>query len=311
MKTIFKSAVVAALILPFSACDKESVNTQTLSDSMSALNLITSVAEDDTHAPFVGQATYSFSSRMPENTMTVASSVLALPDGGSVTFTTLPIPMKSVIFAIDKDRNVEQVTFSAENATLKGADITDLKGLLTQAVYLPGDVIIEGYEFKYPGMLSRHFPILDYTLNEVWRVRTFWYDMTFCGDTQTTTSKDDKPYVTSSIRYRVVMQRGEGNRLNGKADIILYNAKFAASAPELTVIVKNLDLEFGRDGYTITGKDVVPSMISDGKQLEARAFTFNNLKFAATGDMTSATCDYVVKNGAYKGSFIGSSIMKR
>ena len=306
MKTLLKLAVAGAALFGLVSCDQESEDTRTFSFAMAAYNLITSVDDDD--VAFVAPVVYSFATKYPDNTITVASSSMSLPDGGSATFTTVPVQMSIKNVSVD-DRNVEHITFSSSDPTQSGAKITDFNGILTQGAYAPGSVEVPGYPREYPSKLVAHFPILDYTLNESWRVRTFWSDMTFAGTTTTTYPGMTGPYTNGKIRYRVVMKTGTANSLTGKADVIFYNAKFAASekAPEITVALKDLDLKFTKQGYTLAGTDVVPFMMEGGELVPAPSYVFNNFTFNVVGNLTQCTASYKVAN-VFDGQFQGVSI---
>lgn len=310
MKTFLKLAVAGAVLSGLVSCNQEYEDTRTFSFAISAYNLITS-SDDDDPVAFVGAGTYSFCTKYPDNTITVVSSAMSLPDGGVATFTTKPMQMgvKSVSIDDKDDKKAEQITFSSTDPTQSGSRITDFDAILTQGAFSPGSVEVPGYTRAFPGKLVSHFPILDYTLNESWRVRTFWSDMTFVGSTTTAYPGMDEPYTNGKIRYRVVMKTGDANGLTGKADVIFYNAKFAASdkAPEITVVLKDLDLRFSKQGYTITGTDVLPLMMDGGALVPAPSYVFNSFTFIAGGNLTQCTASYKVA-GVFDGRFQGMSI---
>lgn len=95
-----------------------------------------------------------------------------------------------------------------------------------------------------------------------------------------------------------------------KAKVIIYDAQFAQ---EMTmsiaaIVVDNLDLEFNNSGYTIKGKDIVPTMAQSGKLIPMQEFIFDEFDMTTGGDLTSTSISYKVAHGAYVGYFEGSYI---
>jgi hypothetical protein len=310
MKKILKLSLAAAILLPLASCNDDSKsNSYTVGIPVSAYNLVTAV-DDASVVPTVGLSGYNviFKSSDQENSLQIKSGSVVLPDGGSVSFTTKPILVDVSRLNVD-DTAREVIKFSSENPSESGAEVTAISGLVTQSAFYPGSTEVKGYELEYPSDI-RHYTIFDYVLNNQWRVRTFWRDMTFMGSTITTGQDMPGPYTNNKFRYRIYMKTNTNGALTGKADVIFYNAKFAERSPEMTIVVRDLDLKFSNSGYTVSGTDIIPDMVSDGGEFTPfPSFTFNNFTFTAVGDLTQATASYKVA-GKYNGQFQGSSIVK-
>lgn len=309
MRKFFKLSLAAAILLPLASCNDDSnKNSYTTGVAISAYNLVTAV-DDASVKPAVGLSGYNVTLKHEDqkNSVQIKSGNVVLPDGGSISFTTKPMAVNVSTVAVD-DENRALIKFTSENPSESGAEVSQLNGMITQSGYYPGSAEVKGYDLLFPSS-TKHYSILDYVLNEKWRVRTFWRDVTFMGSTITTGSKMPGPYTNNKFRYRIYMKTTNG-ALTGKADVIFYNAKFAEKAPEMTIVIRDLDVKFSNSGYTVSGTDIIPDMVSDGGELTpTRPFIFNNFTFTVVGDLTQATASYEVA-GKYNGQFQGSSIVK-
>lgn len=304
MKKILLLGIVASAAFALTSCDKETVNSSTRTYTIPAYNLFN--AKDGSGTAFVGIGNYKFTLKYPDATIETAVNEMALPDGGKITFATDPLKFNVRFVKID-DKPYEELQYRSTTpvADLK---IENLTATVTQAAYAPGDVTVPGYERFLPGA-TKHFAVMQYTCNSVWDVRSFWPDMTFMGKTSTSYPGMQSQFENDKIRYRIYMRRDVANKLTGKADVIIYNAQFVASMPEITVVVKDLDVKFDDAGYTVSGADVIPYMLEAGALVEAKKFKFNKFEFSATGDLTVAKASYTVAD-VFKGSFSGNSIKK-
>lgn len=297
---------VAVSVFAMSSCskDSESNNSYTSTTPISAYNLY--VASDGSGSSSTGLALYDFTMTFPAYTIQVSADNMAVPGGVSSSFATVPMNLKSSMVTVEETGR-EIISFSSDNASESSTRIRNLKGSLTQAAYFPPEVTVPGYKLLLPGN-TKHYVLMQYNLNDNWDVRTFWPDVTFKGSTVTTYPGMGEAFFNSGISYRVVMQLKD-KAITDKADVIFYNAKFAPKAPEITVVLKNLDLEFNERGYTIKGHDVIPYMLEAGELQETPRFKFNSFDLRVAGDLTSAVIDYRVAD-IYSGSFTGISVVK-
>lgn len=142
-----------------------------------------------------------------------------------------------------------------------------------------------------------------------WQVATFQADCSYLG--KTTTSYYDQNGVIQSFENKDMLYRVIVDIDKKTADIIIYNAKFAAPAPTLSaILLKDLAVTYGSGTYSIEGKDVVPSVIEGTSWQENPRFVFNSFKlFTLNKEMTQVDMDFEVA-GVYHGNFVGSYIVQ-
>lgn len=309
---IFGTALATALV--FSSCLKDNDDSSsTTKVTIPAFNLYTPIS--DASEVTTGLAYYSFTTVFPEQTIAIDVDNMALPGGGTAGFETTAIKFVQGQMTAD-GANYLTWEFSSDNPSKSGNRISSLKAFITQTAYAPGDVDVPGYPRLIPGNTFQYV-VMQYNLNDTWRVRTFWPDMTFRGSTTTTYPEDmtnpsggKLTFQNDDIAYRVVMELTKEHALTGKADIIFYNAKFAPKAPEITVVLKNLDVKFTNAGYTVSGKDIIPYMVESGELQETPRFKFNSISVDCTSDLTTSIITYQVA-GVYSGRFQGQSVAKQ
>lgn len=305
MKKILMLGMMAAAALTFTSCDKDDDkgNSYTSSYLIPAYNLFTSATGDAD--PFVGIGGYNFTLRLPAETFDMNVANMPAPGGVTVSFTTKALPFTSRYATSDK-RVYEEFKFNSASPIATGTEISDLNVLLTQAVYSePAGTGLQGYTPFVPCQ-TQHYAYMQYKYSN-WNVRTFWPDVTFSGTTTTTYPGMEGPFVNEKMTYRVVMQRND-NVIVNKADVIFYNAQFAPKAPEIVVVLKDLDLKFTQGGYEISGSDVVPYMIEGQGLTETPRYKFNSFNLAVGGDMTKANITYRVAE-VFNGTFQGRCVM--
>lgn len=311
MKKLLLLGIASMAAAGLVSCEKESENYSSATISVKAYNLFTPVVAGKGD-PFISNSVYSFVLTMPQDVVSINAGAMAAPGGNAVTFTTSQMPIDRSYPTVDNNMR-ETDAFNAANPSLSGADITNLKGVLTTAIYAPQSyddpTFLPDYTWILPAS-SYCFAFMQYQYGTDWNVRTFWPDMTYRGNTVTTYPQMPEPFNSDSIEYRVVMKT-ENGLLTGKADVIMYNAQFAPQAPPLEVVlVKDLDLAFSDAGYTISGKDLIPYYLGDGGELlENKRFMFNSLEATVQGDLTNISISYQVA-GMYNGSFNGSCYQK-
>lgn len=300
---------VASLPLILASCNNGDDFKYTNTVNIPSYNLITS--SSGTEEPFVGTATYGITVEYPIGTIVLNTSNLQLPKGVTGNFTTVPMNLVAKDFVIDGEQK-ESIYFTSPDPTNKGTAITNLNAYVTQAVYwpvaLPDGSQVPGYTWTVPTQ-TQHFAFMQYNYGSDYYVRSFWPDLNYRGQTITTYPGADTPYTTDGIQYRVVMQRKDG-ALTGKADMIFYNAKFSPMTPDLCVVVKDLDVEFTNDGYTLSTTDNVPYMVEAGELQPVDRFTFNDIKASVSGDLTGISINYTVAS-VFKGTFSGSCMVKQ
>lgn len=304
-------AAVAAVSLV--SCDKHEDNSYQTSIAVPVYNLFTPINGDGN--PFVGSAIYSFTVVYPAETITISTNNLSNPNGTSGSFTTKPLSFDAKYYTVD-DTGRESISVKSQDPNDSGISIYDLNCLLTQAVYFPPRVTDTDALPEYHGLnwhrpiSSYHYVFAQFQYGDDYNVRSFWYDQTFKGQTITSypSGTGMTTYNTEGISYRVVMQLKKDGSISDKADLIMYDAKFAEPQPELSYIVlKDLNLQFTNEGYTITGDDVIPLVAENGEYTPYPAFVFNNFKASVSGNLTGVSMAFTVA-GRFSGNFTGSCI---
>ena len=309
MKKSLLLGIAAVAAISFSSCLKSEDDHYTNTSDIPAYNLFTPVSGEGT--PFVGTAIYRYIVEWPAGTIKVQTNNMSLPGGTTGYFNTIPMLYENKYVTVD-NINREVNTFTSKTPTESGMEISNLTGMVTQAVPFPpyskDEDITPGYVWYVP-VQNAFFVFMQYQYGSSWNVRTFWPDMTYAGATEASYSPAAPPFVTDGIQYRIIMQRKE-NAITDKADLIIYNARFVPQMdPLASIIVKDLDLEFTADGYTVSGKNNVPYLVEDGELQEYPSRIFNDFEAKVSGDLTEISMNYTVA-GVFKGTFQGSCLLK-
>lgn len=305
MKKSLLLASFALMLGALTSCDKENGSTSTMTYNVPTYNLVTS--QDPTAAPSVESSVYKFTFDMMNATATIGTDFKA--DGESISFVTNPIGYNAGFF-IGEDSNKAYEVIWMES--MKQGSLNNIAAQISEMAYFPlmdeyGNISnVDGLPaFTVPANMK--YLTMSYNIDDI-HVTTFWNDVTFRGNTTTQyTTKEglSKSFVTKGIKYRVIMDPAKL-----KAKVIIYDAQFAQ---EMTmsiaaIVVDNLDLEFNNSGYTIKGKDIVPTMAQSGKLIPMQEFIFDEFDMTTGGDLTSTSISYKVAHGAYMGYFEGSHI---
>ena len=97
-----------------------------------------------------------------------------------------------------------------------------------------------------------------------------------------------------------------------KASAVYYNARFAQEMPRpITVGLSNLDITYEKEGYVVSGENVVPLMKEGGADTPMPVFVFNSFMLKTSGDnLRTAEVVYEVA-GKYKGTANVSELIFR
>lgn len=286
---------MAALSLLLAGCKNDDVNEQTVNYECG--NLVTIIGESDEATASDGQ--YMVRLDYTNSRVDVKTSQLDL-NGEEVQLYALNVPMKTSNTELNTI-----ISFSAQTPDLSSGSkgsMTALQGELPTTFY---------YEtLKVPGIVEAYgaapTPYISYIVNDKYRVRTFSKYPYYRG--KTVTSYLDKTgtemfYENDEMCYHLVMDFSKST-----ADLIIYRAKFAEPAPLLQAIVlRGLQVEFNRNGYTVSGEKVVPEVVGDGGTTPFDRFTFDYFTITTTSEnLCKATGSYKVA-GMYSAQFEVSS----
>lgn len=291
MKKLLFVATAAALMTLASCKNNDSVSTLTL--PVTAYNLITNTI--DGGEPVVAGSVYRFNFDMVAGTTTMGTE---LPMGtGNISFVTGTMPFTTGMYQFESNYyqiiNVEKLQ---AGTTSTQENITDLECQLTPMAYIPPQV--QGVPaVSYPS--DYRYSIMHYNIG-AYRVRTFWSDMTFRGETiQNSSSNKD-------MMYRIILNIKEKT-----ATVVLYNVKFSEeiAEPISNMVLEKLPVSFNASGIHVGGSDIVPKVYESGTATEKSEFTFNNFSCDIMGELTSASILYKVAD-KYNGQFSGNWITK-
>lgn len=284
-----------ALLVSCGADDDD--NGQTTTVPVHAFNHYTELTTGS-YAGF-GKAVYQFTLKFPASTLQIYTESMSLPGGSQTNFTTSPMAVRPSGMSLDGTYR-EVIPFATDAPMQKGT-VSGLKGVLTQSAWLPG--VVAGFPLTVPSM-SSHYAVMQYDLNDRFHVKTFWNDITLAGTTVTTFPGMSGPYENNSVTYRIIMDLE--NPAECKADLIIYNAKFAPQMPALNpILLKGLPVVFTDAGYKIKGVDIVPKLEQDNTMQDNPKFTFNSFVIECSGpEMNSFVIRYKVAS-VYEGSFAG------
>lgn len=297
-------SAIAALAIPLVGCNSDSPMYEFTRD-FNTVNLFT--PRNTSEPVFANECVY-YCHFVEKETAQASSSVLMYQ--GQTHSLSIPAVKVENKFYADGD----YAKFSSPSGSIDGGQ--------TQVSNF--DCVISGLFYpipsKVPGVAgvtayTSPFFIAQYNIGTMYSVATFQKDATYAGTTSTVFDYQgqSQAYESTLGRYRVII-----DPLSKKADVVLYNVKFAEPSPQLILVLKNLDFKLERGGYSITGADVVPGQ-PDGNMLTPNEnFPFETFSLkTASSDLTKIQIEYTVRNKGmetqlnngqkiyYKGSFTG------
>ncbi len=304
----FLSIAAVSLLILTSACNDDDDQGTKISRRYTAINLFTPVVESQ--PSFVTVSDYNIDMEVPANVITTRSENLSF--NGAIH--TLSVPVTK--FTFHKFLDGDLISYEAPTASLDGQQgvISNFKCKISGLFYrLDGVVPNVDNSRKYEPVV-----MAQYNIGSLYSVATFQSDATYRGITSTTFAYQGQQmeYKTKSGSYRVVI-----NPNTLKADVVLYRVKFAEQAPALILVLKDLDVTLGRNGYTISGNNIIPGQ-QDGAMLTPNeSFPFESFTLTTTNDeLSTVSINYTVRNksmedkignGArvvYEGAFSGSYV---
>lgn len=316
MKKIFTIAAVSALLGPsLVSCNTDGENTITYNYTATAYNLYTPLDGSESH--YIQSANYELKILAHEYNVVTTANGMAIPGGGKVDFQLKKLSYELYTGAVD-NKGVALYKFGAANATEIGASVDDFSAYFTQSCFVPETISALNLPITVPNVSGNavgfaglpFYFISNYKLDNRWLVRTFWPDQTFDG----TTTMNSNGTVTDnkSMRYRVIMKTDASGVIGNVADVVIYNAKFVgddAKSLGVAVVLKNLNLEFSSQGWTVTGTNIEGQTVTNNKLEFNPDYKFDNFSATASGDMTNMNCAYTF-NDDTSVNFTGSYLVR-
>lgn len=243
---------------------------------------------------------YTFKFYLDRGTAVITSTSINL-GGDKVVLHTDELPYNTYLFG----NNIQSINVKANNAGMaSNHPVTNLNCNLVNSFWWD-DILatsisgIPSWENLRTGVLELSYDVDGYT------VRTFGADRVYKGETMTQVDSSNglSSYSTTEMLYRVVM-----NVDKKKADVVLYRAKFSDQMPVTisAMVLKDLDLSFSRNGFIVSGTDVVPAVAEGISTTPYPNFTFKTFNlYTVNLEMTNVIADFTVGN-AYTGYFEGT-----
>lgn len=261
---------------------------------------------DGLGSPAISAGTQSYEFNFSQGTLTMTSAPFNYnpTQKVSIGFSALPFTTTGYSYNV-KPNNA----LTADN----GMQVNDMN--LTLSQYNVPPIEISADSLKWSNPLNSSAVILNCQLGSAYRVRTFWDDAVFYGNTNTTfTDKEGNSGSFSTIKpaFRIKMYF-KSDELTGtpeyKASVIIYNAKFAQQQPDIRfMLLENLTLEFTNEGYVVKGHNIIPKAIMGQTGTTATpypTFMFDSFQMTSTGDLTTASAQFSVAGRRYDGDFNG------
>lgn len=289
---------IAGFGLVFSSCNLDSENEDNYtSGTYKCANLVVNSAGD----AFASNATYSMMFYYLDGTLSATTGDLNLGGSSNVSFTTNAMPCETRLYDVNGTA-LDVTTFSGGTANAGGQQVTNLSGFLSSIVnwLSTNDPVNPAYKF-----VAQIPVVMSYNVGNAYTVKTFMPDAIYTGTTRiATVGSPAEPFTNDGVRYRVIFSSDYK-----KADVIFYNAKFAEAMPvTINFVLQNLDVEFNRNGYVISGKDLTPSLYESDGLTPAPNYQITSFEFInASDDLTVGTAMYTVQIGKaqYNGDFTG------
>lgn len=284
-------------LLSLGACSSDVADT-TQSVRYTTVNLISPL---DGSEPFATEGAYTFDLNLTRLYGTVSTTNLKI-DNKDYSFTTDTVSTLNYT-----GMQGFYIRFSNVKGYLGGdrtMPLSDANFDITSLFYTPGRTV-PGYPEKQENM---PYVVGQYTAGD-WYVSTLQKDATYVGKT-TTAYVDEagaqQSFENEGMYYRIIMDTDKKT-----ADVIIYDAKFASAAPQLTgILLKGLPVKFGRGSFTIDVQDVIPQVVDGTAWTDLPRFTFNSFSVSSTNkDMTKIQMNYTVA-GIYQGSFSGACVVE-
>ncbi len=311
MRKIIFAGCAAVSLLPLVGCNSSDDPELLATHLCDTYNLFTPIL--GSKASFATQSKYRFD--LNATAMTATAECQNLTFDGAVHTLSIPmVKMKLLRFP----GNMDYAEFSSATGILDGTDgaVGGFQCVFSGLFYpIPEPVRIPTVNGQ---TAYRPFVIAQYRVGSMYDVATFPTDATYRGITSTSFEYkgQQQTYKTKAGSYRVVMNPG-----TLKADVVLYKVKFAEQSPALVLVLKDLDVKFERNAYSISGMNVNPRQVEGNNLTENDSFPFESFKLSTTtADLATISIEYTVRNKAmeegigngvkvyYKGSFAGSYV---
>lgn len=240
-----------------------------------------------------------------KNTAEISTSDL-VADGKKISFDTNP--MQLLVGSVKdpySEYYVSQGSFSSKENVGKGATVTDLAAVYTAGVYnatinIPGLSALDNTGIRL---------VLGYTLNDRFKVQTFWPDCYYLGDTGV--FEGGPIYNTTSTIYRV---RLDFNKKLAKVVICYPKYDDVEKDVPQAIVMSDMPITLGHSSYSIaSGSPKTEILVTSAGKSELKdpgKYQVTDFSFALTSsDMTEARIAFKINGKEI--AFNGCSIVKQ
>ncbi len=266
-RIIFPMAVAAIMLASCSTETKDSYQTVPFPEC----NLI--IDNYDMSQPAqVSVAAYNVKFNFTKSCIDISTSDIIINNKNySFETDTMAIVNKPFSFTYEgKDETGMKMTFAKNGPAGAGSAASNLSGSFTVCFYRTGDLLSPSYTVQGPDRLD-----LSYTLNDRYRVQTFWPTALYRG--QTVVTSGSNTFSTRGSDYLSVIDFEKKT-----ASLYVYNAEFAADAEKplpKVILLEDIPVIFSHDGFYLQSDSPKTKVL--GKNNNAAAMV-DSVGFAAT-----------------------------
>lgn len=285
----------SAALLAMGACSTE-VEDQTQTVGYPAVNLISPLNGGES---FATKGSYKFFLNLTQGKGTVSTTNLMI-DNKAYSFQTDTVAYGYVggNGMLIRMNNLKGYLDGNREMPLSGVNFDITSYYYSSNIQVPG--FSQFPENAYPYVIGQ------YSAGN-WDVATFQEDASYYGETTTSYPGEGgtvESFKNEDMLYRVIIDIDKKT-----AQVIIYNAKFAAPAPTLqAILLKDLKVTWKHGSYSIEGENVVPEVAEGGAWTENPKYVFNTFAMNTLNrSMTQAEMSYKVAgvfNGYFKGSYV-------
>lgn len=166
------------------------------------------------------------------------------------------------------------------------------------------------YPTPFPGILTnvtRHFIFAGFTVNG-YTVKSFPTQTYYIGNFTSTMPGASAKFTTEDPYVAVNMDLNQM-----KASVTIYEAQFASPMPKVNMSFEGLDINLTKQGYVISGTDIVPNQLEGSNKTPNPTYTISNFNLTnQSKDLTTISLEFTLTNGAkaeFYGANSGASVM--
>ncbi|MCH5214161.1 MAG: hypothetical protein J1E97_03135 [Muribaculaceae bacterium] len=272
-----------------------------VSNTFSCCNLVTDASGNS----YVSDGSYKATFYLDNGLIDISTAALDIA-GKEYSFNSDKMKVTTKYYSVPWTSSPADISSFSGGYASGAISVSDLSGNLSSLVYLvnTNNPINNLYPF-----VGRVAVSLNYKVNDTYTVKTFMPESVYSGTTVITDDSGTFPEFTSeSTLYRVIFSSDRQ-----KADLIIYNAKFAQMMPEINFLVKDLQVQYNNGSYTISipaGQSINPSTYEGDGLTENPNYPFTSLELRPIDSaLTKVDIDFKisVRGMPFTCRFTGSS----